>query len=224
MNTASLDKIFWLWLPLVFFLFQLVIEQTLPGKVLSDMHSENGLHEVLQFVIISIAFLWSIRILIQKPWMISRWLALWVVLAALGTLYVAGEEMSWGQHILNWSTPEYWQNVNDQGETNFHNTSSWLDQKPRLLLLIGSIVGGLLIPFLLRVKPATVPEKFTIIYPPATLGITAALALCINLGDKLAELLTNYPFFVRGSEVEEVYLFYFVLLYLVVLRRRVVQQ
>ena len=226
MNTSPLHKLFWLWIPLVFIALQIVIEFTLPRQMLSNMHSESGPHEIAQFVIMLIAYVWSIRILIQKPWKISPWLALWVGIAALGTLYVAGEEMSWGQHILNWSTPEYWQNINDQGETNFHNTSSWLDQKPRLLLLVGSIVGGILIPLLLRFKPAIVPPQFTIIYPPAALGLTAALALGVNLTDKIFEATTlnGNPFFVRGSEVEELFLFYFVLMYLVVLRKRVQEQ
>src|SRR3546814_4167282 len=54
---------------------------------------------------------------------------------------MAGEEASWGQHYAGWLTPDNWQALNDQGETNLHNTSSWLDQKPRTLLEIGVIVG-----------------------------------------------------------------------------------
>jgi len=105
-----------------------------------------------------------------------------------------------------------------------HNTSSWLDQKPRLILLIGSVTGGLIIPFLQRFKPSVLPKKFEIIYPPAILGVTAALAVSVNLIDKIFELFTKFPILSRGSEVEELYLFYFVLLYLIVLRRRLAQQ
>jgi hypothetical protein len=32
-----------------------------------------------------------------------------------------GEEISWGQRIFGWSTPEGWSDLNAQSETNFHN-------------------------------------------------------------------------------------------------------
>ncbi len=44
------------------------------------------------------------------------------LIGALGSLYIAGEEMSWGQHFFHWNTPEYWAEVNRQQETNLHNT------------------------------------------------------------------------------------------------------
>ena len=33
----------------------------------------------------------------------------------------AGEEISWGQRIIGWDTPDGWRDVNLQGETNLHN-------------------------------------------------------------------------------------------------------
>lgn len=41
----------------------------------------------------------------------------------LGILFItaAGEEISWGQRIFGWGTPEYFQSSNIQAETNFHN-------------------------------------------------------------------------------------------------------
>ena len=36
------------------------------------------------------------------------------VIGALSCLYIAGEEMSWGQHFFHWNTPEYWAMVNRQ--------------------------------------------------------------------------------------------------------------
>lgn len=37
----------------------------------------------------------------------------------------AGEEMSWGQRIFNFSTPEFWSNINRQGEVTIHNLNFW---------------------------------------------------------------------------------------------------
>lgn len=42
-------------------------------------------------------------------------------IAALGLFFVAGEEISWGQRLLNISTPQQWAEVNLQEETTLHN-------------------------------------------------------------------------------------------------------
>ena len=213
-----MHKFWWLWLPLAFITLQIGLELTLPWETLALMHSENGPHELLQFLIISIGFILAVSILLKIDFKSQKPLYAWVSLAAISCLYVAGEEVSWGQHFLSWTTPEFWQAVNDQQETNLHNTSSWLDQKPRLLLEIGVVIGGLLIPWLRVKKPGLIPEKFSIIYPPAWLGVIALLAIFIKLSEKIGESM-DMTIFERASEVEELYLFYFVLLYLLNLRK-----
>lgn len=214
-------QFWWLWVPLVFLVIQLVLEFMLSGPELSRLLSENGPHEILQALVMALAFVVAIRILCLIDWKKERWLGVWAALAAAGSFYVTGEEISWGQHILQWSTPEYWARVNDQQETNLHNTSSWLDQKPRLVLEIGVIVGGIIIPLLAKFKKALLPERFTMIYPPAIMAVTALAYLFFKLSDKVFEGL-GISFYVRVSEVQELYLFYFVLLYLVILKRRIV--
>ena len=169
----------------------------------------------------SLAFFIALALLVKVKSQ-NIWLTAWVGIAALASLYVAGEEVSWGQWIFNWTTPEFWQGVNDQNETNLHNTSSWLDQKPRLVLLIGTIVGGLIIPALMKWKPAALPQKFTIIYPPSILSVTAAFALLIKIIDKVQDGFDD-NLLTRAAEIEELYLYYFVLLYLLALKRRIVR-
>jgi hypothetical protein len=44
--------------------------------------------------------------------------------------------MSWGQHFFKWDTPSLFSEINDQNETNIHNTSNLFNQLPRNLLLI----------------------------------------------------------------------------------------
>ena len=217
-----LHKVLWLWLPIAYIVVQAGIEIFAPADLLPALHSENGPLEVIQFFVPAYAFFLAVFILFKMD-KSEVWFIIWVLIAALGTLYAAGEEVSWGQHIFEWGTPESWAEINDQGETNLHNTSSWFDQKPRLILLIGTIVGGIIFPALQKFRPGTLPEKFSIIYPPATLGITSAFALAIKMGDKISEAMIDQPLFHRGSEVEELYLFYFVFLYLIVLRRRIMQ-
>jgi len=50
-----------------------------------------------------------------------RSLAALYAVAALGAVFVIGEEISWGQRILGFATPESLEDVNNQGETNIHN-------------------------------------------------------------------------------------------------------
>ena len=67
--------------------------------------------------------------------------------ARLSCLYIAGEEMSWGQHFFHWNTPEYWAEVNRQEETNLHNTYAIFEKTPRSILELSIALGGLGVPF-----------------------------------------------------------------------------
>jgi len=214
----EMHRFLWLWLPLLVAVVQVCLELLLPVQTLAVLHSESGPHELMQFLIIFAALAVSATMLLKINFKQAPWLGAWVGIATLSCLYVAGEEISWGQHIMDWATPDYWDNLNDQGETNLHNTSSWLDQKPRLILEIGVIVGGLIIPFLMRVKPNALPKRFAIIYPAGTLCVTAGIFLIMKIVDKADAL--GIQFFERGSEVQELYLFYFVLLYCLELNKR----
>ncbi|NCC22773.1 MAG: hypothetical protein EOM26_09980 [Alphaproteobacteria bacterium] len=214
------NRMWWLWLPTIVFVFQIIIELFVDGGVLSVLHSENGPHETLQVVTIIAAFFVALAALATMKVRAHPWLATWLALAAICCFYVAGEEISWGQHVFEWGTPEFWMDRNDQGETNLHNTSSWLDQKPRLILLMGVVVGGLVVPALKKFRPALLPARFEPVYPSALLSYTAVLAMGVKVAEKAGEA-AGLTVFERASEIEELYLYYFVLLYLIELRRRI---
>lgn len=215
-----LDPIWTLWVPVLAIILQIAIELYMPAEVLSGMHSEWGVHETLQVLVIFLAMIVAVSCVLRTRWGEQKWLGLWAALAALCCLYVTGEEISWGQHVFYWETSESWQAVNDQGETNLHNTSSWLDQKPRLLLFIGIVVGGLAIPALQRYAPHRLPQRFAALFPPASLWLAALLVLLPYAADKIASEFFGTVLFVRVSEMQELYMYYFVLLYLWDLRGR----
>ena len=50
-----------------------------------------------------------------------------IIFLLFGILFIifAGEEISWGQRILNFTTPEYWSLLNRQGELTLHNLNFW---------------------------------------------------------------------------------------------------
>lgn len=220
MTSKPVPKFLWLYAPVLFILVQVMVEVVLPRDTLESMHSENGTHELLQAFILGMGFLMALWVLPKVDWARQKLVGLAVVIAALGCLYITGEEISWGQHIADWSTPEFWASVNDQNETNLHNTSDWLDQKPRLLLFVGIVFSGLLIPFLKSKFPHLVPSKLAPLYPSNILIPTSLGVLIPHMMQKIAEHFFDAGLFVRVSEVQEIYIYYFVFLYLWDLRNR----
>jgi hypothetical protein len=211
-NTPFLSKIWWLWLPLLVVPVQFALEFSFDAAMLARLHSEWGPHETLQTVTLLVALVFAARAALRLRGQGRLWLAAWMGFAALCIVYVGGEEISWGQHLFGWATPENWAAVNDQQETNLHNTSSWLDQKPRLLLELGVIVGGLVIPLLGRFVPRALPVRFAALYPPPYVAVTAGVFLACKLAHAVSEA-AGFVLFERVSEVLELYLYWFVLLY-----------
>lgn len=222
MRDHSIPTFLWLWLPISVFVIQLGLDTVLPADTKAWMYNENGPYEIAQFFILLIAMAVAAFTLFRmdkhrKPVMG------WIALALICCVYVAGEEVSWGQQFLNWNTPEYWARINDQQETNLHNTTSWLDQKPRLLLELAIYTGGLIFPLIRKFKPSMLPVKFEIIYPSGALIVTAAICLVIRLVDMVGDALHN-PIFGRAAELEETYLYYFITLYLLDMKDRLVSR
>lgn len=221
MRHKTLPLFLWLIVPILIILGQVGIELSFDDReFLARLHSEGGPQETLQEIIMLAAVLVSAWMLIRHPWRTRKPEGLLIALVALGSIYILGEEISWGQHKLGWSTPEFWGTLNDQNETNIHNTSSWFDQKPRLLLFIGIVVGGLVVPALRRWKPSALPVKFQIYYPSNLLIPTALGVLVPYTAQEIAEHVFGTKIFTRVSEVQEVYIYYFILLYLLDFRLR----
>ena len=216
-----IPKILWLWIPLVFVIAQAILEVILPRALMVASVSENGPHELLQFFIILAAALVALKYFISKKPHKHIIYKMWFGLALICCVYVAGEEVSWGQHFFGWATSDNWQAVNDQQETNLHNTSSWFDQKPRLILMGNIIFGTLIAPLLISKNLLKLPDRLKELIPTKELSFMAYLIIVTHLVDKLLETL-NISFFARYSEVQEILLFYFVLLYLVNLYHRLV--
>jgi len=219
MTQNHIPKIFWLWIPIIFVIGQCVLEVVLPRGMMNASLSENGPHEILQFLIIASAAFVPIFYFISRKTDKNILYKIWFALAFICCVYVAGEEVSWGQHFFNWGTPESWQAVNDQAETNLHNTSSWLDQKPRLILMIGIVFGTLVAPILISKNILKLPDVLKTLIPVKEFSLLAFLVIGTHGLDKILNAL-DINFFARYSEVQEILLFYFVLLYLINLYHR----
>jgi hypothetical protein len=220
-DIAPVPRFWWLWLPVAVVLALFVWPQAFPVSYRSWVGGELGALESLHVLIPLASMALAGRMLVLAQVRRRPLLWLWLALATLGSLYIAGEEASWGQNYLGWATPEGWQTLNDQNETNLHNTSSWLDQKPRTLLELGVIFGGIVIPLAALRWPAIRRGRLAIVLPPLLCLPSAVIAEAVRMsGRALGALAPGTTLFERASEVQELYFYLFILLYLIVLRRR----
>ena len=143
----------------------------------------------------------------------ARLLRVWVALWALACLYFAGEEMSWGQWLFGWETPEVVRRFNDQGETNLHNVSNFLDQVPRAFVELFLFVGGLLLPLWRKVSGRGLDERgiWYWILPTHVGTVAAAVWTAAQLADWIEPEMACR---LNDSEVREFYIAAFLTLYL----------
>ena len=222
-DAEHLPPLLYLWLPLAAALALIVAAHLDLHVYEAQVGSETGILETSHVLIPLISAVICLRILARPDARRGRLIFTWIVLALLGNIYLAGEEASWGQHYLGWLTPEAWQALNDQGETNLHNTSSWLDQKPRTLLEMGVIVGGIVIPLLALVRPGLRQGRFALFLPPLVCLPVALLAEVAKTWERLQDQgLIGVMLFYRASEVQELYFALFILFYLLVFHKRLV--
>lgn len=221
-EAERLSRLWWLVLPLVAAVILPLLSVHAPEIYTVYFESEQGLLE-LSHIAIPAATCWlALRGLAMPEIGGRKWLTAWFALLAAGSLYIAGEEASWGQQIFAWTTPEGWQAINDQNETNLHNISSWLDQKPRLLLELGVIVGGIVVPLLALARPGLRRIPFALLLPPLLCLPSAVLAELFRLHERIGPSIgIGHGAFQRASEVQELYFYLFILFYVIVLRRRI---
>ncbi len=210
-------------LPALFFVLFAYFDDVLPFdyQVLYLYHEVTGFIENAQFGVLLIAALTALCLVFKTKQ--DKPLFAWFLTAFVCCFFVAGEEISWGQHYFGWATSESWALINDQNETNFHNTSSWFDQKPRLLLELCVIFGGLIWPFLKRSKGfvKNLPAFVLRVMPDTRLWFIALLGESAMFSERFVEVIIGKEaksrlLFERPSEVHELYLYYFVLCYLLV--------
>lgn len=222
---ADVPAVLWIGLPLA--LLVVILGGRLAGEDFYQrwIYGELGVVELATvcFGLTAVAFAlasWRRRAAFPKPW-----LGWWTLVFAAGAFYFSGEEASWGQHLLGWGTPEGLARLNDHGETNLHNITNWADEKPKQLVDMASMVGGILIPLFLRFRgirldPAGWPYW---LLPGLVVLPSCLLATALKSFERLRDLLQWYPeglFDFRMSEPQEMYFSLFFMFYAWSLYRR----
>jgi hypothetical protein len=101
---------------------------------------EDSLIEWFQFVFILAAGVMFARLSVLLIRDKRRGLGAIYLLLALGSLFVAGEEITWGQRIFGWRTPEALDEINAQRETSVHNIF-WLHSPFVYAVMLGGLYG-----------------------------------------------------------------------------------
>jgi len=211
MQKTSYELPWWLWiLPAPLFIgFQLIFREISPEMSSLYLDDEGGWYENLTVFILFPAMYFAVRLYLARSALPASWLGYWYALLGLACLYFAGEEASWGQHWFGWATPEWMGQMNDQNETNFHNMTSWLDQKPRLIVEISAIIGGVILPLYRRWKNIIFKAgTWQNLFWPGWVVMPVALVIgIIKLPDRIfSGSNIPYPFNIRVSETQELYI------------------
>lgn len=164
----------------------------------ADLYSEDNLFEDLTVAVLfgTITLLVGIIVKRRKFSKTAPEIALQLfwALIAVGLFFWAMEEISWGQRIFNWQTPEFFNRFNFQHETNVHNFAKdgW------------SHLYWLFAPILILPTALNLVLQFTkrgsaffalLLPPPSLLAYTALLSsavLFINQGELIEEMLTVF--------------------------------
>jgi len=217
----------WLWLGLPPLLLgaQLAVRAHDQDAYLRWVEGEQGVIENLTVAFLAGAVAAGVLALRGRARLPRPRLAGWLLALTVGCVYFAGEEVSWGQHWFGWETPEAIERVNDQRETNLHNISSWLDQKPRLLLELWVLVGGVAVALRRRLGAAAYDERsdWRAWFWPTWVAFPAALlAIGVRLPERVADLLGWEwgTVVIRYSEAQELFFALFLLLYMLSIQAR----
>ena len=100
----------------------LALAALLPFRVPFEwLTNEDSIIEWLQVVALIVGGFMFARLALELLRMGRRYVGILFLAIAGMALFVAGEEISWGQRIFGWLTPTGLEAVNHQGEMNIHN-------------------------------------------------------------------------------------------------------
>ncbi len=115
-----------------------------------------------------------------------------LIVQCLGLIYFFGEEISWGQHIFKWESPDIFLKQNIQEETNLHNISNLFNELPIGLVLIWCSFSAMTIVVVNKIFKIN-KLTFLIICPNKNLIYISLLLLFFTLPDLTIDKLNLHP-------------------------------
>ena len=183
------------------------------------MVSEKGAIEHLTVVLAAVGFVLALLAFRRRRACPKPWFGSYMAIFAAGFTYIAGEELSWGQHLMGWQSPEFFEKSNLQNETNLHNLHRSLDRVPKSIIGAGVVISGVLYPLFARwrrLAPASPAGSWYWLWPTSVVQTTAGLFLAIWLLDRgllRFGLRSEDGWYLNLTEHRELMLVYFLVLY-----------
>jgi hypothetical protein len=158
------------------------IALTIPYRALyAALIEEDGIVEWLQIgaliglVIVGAAI--AVRLLSRRRIVFG----LLYLLATVAAVFILGEEISWGQRILGWVTPEHLVHLNRQGETNIHNIGQTLQVLNLVMMTVAFVAAAVPVAWRLWAGDRhRLPEEYLLV-PPVFLATSFLLAAVYRL-------------------------------------------
>jgi hypothetical protein len=221
----DLPRTWSLGLPVGVGLILLVVAMIIPAGEDYDLvlRSESGLIESLTIIGCLIGCIASLIVAQNTRKLPHARLFQWYMyLFAAGFFLLAGEEASWGQHLFGWTAPTEFGR-----ETNLHNLSIQTEQIPKVILHAAAILGGLIWPLFGAKRWQTAPDWWKWLLPTAVVVPTILIALAVRLVERvfvwfdIEPVYTRFENFKELKEANEIFLVYFLILYVFSLRKRI---
>ncbi|MBS64597.1 hypothetical protein [Salinisphaera sp.] len=215
---------FWVGVPVVLYFGHYLLRAATPFEFFDRyiLH-ESGATEQGTVLVLVLALLTGLLVLSQLRSLGDKRLLLFFGLFCLGCIYFGGEEASWGQHWMGWDAPDSWASLNNQNETNLHNSNglagSLLDQLPRNLLTLAALIGGAIIPLVRRARGKTYERgSFAYWIMPGMACVPAGLiAAFSSIPQKISESVAGevvWPMDINAGEVKELMIATFLFVYI----------
>jgi hypothetical protein len=168
----------WIVLPASVVVLYFLLWWLAPWVFFTFVASEQGLVELATACFFGGAAFVALRLCVAAE-LPPPYRILYGLFAAVA-LFVALEEISYGQHLFRWTSPEFFQQYNQQGEMNLHNLmGSRPSKRLHLAADLGTAAGFVLLPLVLMLArrrrgisaahmPALVRKVFADAYVPGT--------------------------------------------------------
>lgn len=116
--------------------------------------SEQGVIELLTAVFFAAAGILALALAVRTRGAVPWWCRAFYACFALAALFVALEEISYGQHLVGWESPQWFAERNAQRETNLHNLFGHTpNRKLHELAVFVFAMGGIVLPAVGRWLP-----------------------------------------------------------------------
>lgn len=178
-------------------LFLMFGRLTLPPEWLIEIGREDGILETTSVLLLLAASVLALRVALR-----AGWSAIGAMHAFLAFLFFVmfGEEISWGQRILNIETPEALRELNVQQEINLHNMMGYFFDH---LFILCFFIWGCIVPILYWSSASWRWCQSRIGLPFPSMGLAIAMLLVTLMQDQLTDVFLGRVPHLRVPELRE---------------------